>query len=301
MEENNKVTWIEVEEKGAMNSTFLYEQPLKVNDTLADLLFAKKNSVVLTSATLTVRNSFHYMIERLGLTDFQPLCEILSSPFNYAKQAQVLIPTDLPNIKDVPADEYIQAIAAHIAAIATVTEGRMLVLFTSYDMLKKTYNIVKDRFDLNGFNLIGQGIQSGSRSKITKNFMQFEKSILFGTSSYWEGVDFPGETLTCLIIVRLPFSPPNSPVFESRAIQLEKEGQNPFTELSLPQAILRFKQGFGRLIRSNMDKGVVFVFDKRIVTTWYGKQFLQSLPNVTIEKGNLPKLLIGVMDWLTND
>ncbi len=299
--ENENVTWIEIDEKGAIYSTFLYEQPINISDTLADLLFAKKNSVVLTSATLTVKNSFSFMTRRLGLTDFQPLTAELPSPFNYSKQAQVLIPTDLPNVKAVSNEEYIAAIASHIAAIAVVTDGRMLVLFTSYDMLKKTYNLVKDQFDLKGISLIGQGINGGSRSKITKNFIQNEQSVLFGTSSFWEGVDFPGRTLTCLVIVRLPFTPPSQPLFEGKANQLEAEGLNSFNELSLPQAVLRFKQGFGRLIRSKTDKGVVFIFDKRIVTTWYGKFFIESLPNLSVKRGNLPSLLTGVRDWLSKE
>ncbi|MFZ3588689.1 ATP-dependent DNA helicase DinG [Bacillus sp. DJP31] len=297
--ENENVTWIEIDEKSSSNSTYLYEQPMNVSDRLADQLFAKKKSVVLTSATLTVNNSFSYIIKRFGLTDFQPITAELPSPFNYSLQAQVLVPIDLPNIKAVTIDEYIAAIASHITAIATVTEGRMLVLFTSFDMLKKTFYLVKEQFELKGISLIGQGINGGSRSKITKNFMQNEQSVLFGTSSFWEGVDFPGSTLTCLVIVRLPFTPPSQPLFQGKAHQLEAEGLNSFNELSLPQAVIRFKQGFGRLIRSKTDKGIVFVFDKRIVTTWYGKVFIQSLPNLTVQKGNLPNLLTGVKDWLS--
>jgi ATP-dependent DNA helicase DinG len=292
------VTWMEIDEKGAINSTTLYEQPTDVSDILADTLFAKKNSVVLTSATLTVQHSFTYMMGRLGLADFQPVCAVLPSPFNYSMQAQVLIPTDLPNVKAVSSEEYVQAISSHIAAIAKVTHGRMLVLFTSFDMLKKTFHMVKNQFELDGITLIGQGISGGGRTRIAKSFMQNEQSVLFGTSSFWEGVDFPGETLSCLVIVRLPFTPPNQPLFDARAKQLEMEGFNSFNELSLPQAVLRFKQGFGRLIRAKSDKGVVFVFDKRIATTWYGKTFIQSLPDLTVQRGNLPSLLTQVKKWL---
>lgn len=290
-EDDSRVAWIEVEEKGALNSTFLFEQPLFVSETLADALFAKKNSVILTSATLSVQQSFSYIKDRLGLNDFNPTCVSLLSPFNYAEQAQLLIPTDLPNVKDVTGEEYIQSISTHIAAIAKQTEGRMLVLFTSYDMLKKTFYNVKDKLDDTGITLLGQGVTSGSRSKLSKTFLQNTNNILFGTNSYWEGIDFPGDTLNCLIIVRLPFTSPNLPLFEAKAKEIEAKGQNSFSELSLPEAILRFKQGFGRLIRSSNDKGAVFVFDKRIVTTWYGRQFIQSLPNLTVTKGNLAKLL----------
>ncbi|WP_456278574.1 ATP-dependent DNA helicase DinG [Bacillus sp. AK128] len=296
-EDDQYVTWMEIDEKGAFNSTSLFLQPFDSSDILADTLLAKKNSVVFTSATLSVKQSFTYMIERIGLSDFHPICASLPSPFDFSAQAQVLIPTDLPTVKAVSNEEYIQAISTHIAAIAKVTRGRMLVLFTSYDMLKKTYFQVKDQFELEGMTLIGQGISSGGRSKITKTFMQSEHAVLFGTSSFWEGVDFPGETLTCLVIVRLPFTPPSQPLFEAKAKQLEKNGVNSFNELSLPQAVLRFKQGFGRLIRTKNDKGVVFVFDKRIITTWYGKAFLQSLPELTIKKGSLPSLLQNMKSW----
>ncbi|MBM6619830.1 ATP-dependent DNA helicase DinG [Bacillus suaedaesalsae] len=297
-ENDNRVTWIEVEEKGALNSTYLYEQPLFVSDTLADNLFGKKKSVILTSATLTTKQTFTYIKARLGLNDFNPTCISLLSPFNYEEQAQVLIPTDLPNVKDVTGEEYIYAISTHISAIAKVTKGRMLVLFTSYDMLKKTFYTVKDKLGDDGITLLGQGVTSGSRAKLSKTFIQSEHSILFGTSSYWEGVDFPGDSLNCLIIVRLPFTPPSMPLFEAKAREIEANGGNSFSDLSLPQAILRFKQGFGRLIRSRQDKGTVFVFDKRIVTTWYGRQFLDSLPTLSVKKGSLSKLLVHLEEFL---
>ncbi|WP_246942128.1 ATP-dependent DNA helicase DinG [Bacillus pinisoli] len=297
-EQDQNVTWMEIEEKGAINSTGLFMQPFDSSEMIADQLLSKKDSVIFTSATLSVQQSFEFMVGRLGLVDFQPIRASFPSPFDFSAKAQVLIPTDLPNIKAVSHEEYIQAISAHIAAIARVTRGRMLVLFTSYDMLRKTFFQVKDQFELAGITLIGQGISSGGRSKITKTFMQSEQAVLFGTSSFWEGVDFPGEALSCLIIIRLPFTPPSQPLFEAKARQLENRGVNSFNELSLPQAVLRFKQGFGRLIRSKEDKGVVFVFDKRIITTWYGKTFIESLPELSVKKGNLPSLLQDVKNWI---
>jgi ATP-dependent DNA helicase DinG len=295
---DNMTTWMEVDEKGALNATYIYQHYVKVEDILADTLFAKKQSVILTSATLTIQQSFDYMIRRLGLTDFQPLCEMIGSPFDYNKQARLLIPTDLPNIKAVENEEFIQAIAMHIATIAKLTNGRMLVLFTSLEMLKSTYYVIKEQYNLDGFSLIAQGISSGSRTKITKNFLQFDKSILFGTSSFWEGIDLPGDSLTCLVIVRLPFVSPEQPLFSAKAVEIDRSGGNSFIELSLPLAILRFKQGFGRLIRSKNDKGAVFVLDKRIVTTWYGKTFIQSLPDVKVQQGPLSTLLKDLKNWL---
>ncbi|MFD1738519.1 ATP-dependent DNA helicase DinG [Bacillus salitolerans] len=300
-EGEDMTTWMEVEEKGAINSTYLFQQYLNVDNSLADLFFAKKKSVVLTSATLTVRQSFDYMVKRLGLEDFLPICKVIPSPFNYHEQAKIFIPTDLPNIKAVDSEEYIGSITMHLATIARLTNGRMLVLFTSKDMLKRTYHMMKERRYLEDFTIIAQGITGGSRSKITKSFLQFERSILLGTNSFWEGIDFPGDSLTCLVIVRLPFISPELPLFAARAEKIELAGGNSFNELSLPLAILRFKQGFGRLIRTEKDKGILIVFDKRIVTTWYGKSFIQSLPEVSVKQGSLTSLLDDVKEWLSKE
>lgn len=294
----NYVYWIEVDVRGAKNATFIYNKPIEVSQILAENFFSKKHSVIMTSATLTVKNSFEYLIHRLGLEDFGPSTKIIESPFSYENQVQLMVPTTLPNIKEVDEDEYIYEIVMSILDIAKTTKGRMLVLFTSYDMLRKAYYQLKDFIVNEEFVLIGQGISSGSRAKLTKNFKQFDQAILFGTSSFWEGVDIPGEDLSCLIIVRLPFSPPDNPIFEARSEKLKELGKSPFMELSLPQAIIRFKQGFGRLIRSSHDRGVVFVFDRRITGTRYGKSFIQSLPQVPLKENTLQELLYDIENWL---
>src|SRR5690606_8244997 len=153
-------------------------------------------------------------------------------------------------------DEFVNSISVHIAEIAKKTNGRMLVLFTSYEMLQKTYMNLKNMPQIEEFVLITQSISGVSRAKLTKNFQAFEKAILLCTSSFWEGVDIPGEDLTALVIVRLPFAPPNDPIFAVRAKEIEINGGDSFSDLSLPEAIIRFKQGIGRLIRSEKDKGV---------------------------------------------
>ena len=222
----------------------------------------------------------------------------LPSPFNYKEQALVMIPTDLPDIKSVSMEEFVHSIALQIAEIAIITQGRMLVLFTSFDMLKQTHQQLKELAFLDEFMIISQGISGRSKNKLTKNFKAFEKAILLGTSSFWEGVDIPGEDLTALVIVRLPFTPPNDPIFVARNQLIKEKGGNPFTELALPEAIMRFKQGFGRLVRSKSDKGIVFIMDKRITTTGYGKNFLLSLPEVTCHVQPLEDLLKKVDMWL---
>ncbi len=289
-EQQDGVTWFEAETKGSIHSTIIYKQPIDVSDLLADRFFAKKKSVVLTSATLTVNHTFDYIIRALGLSDFCPSVMAVSSPFQYDQQVRMMVPTDLPSIKQVPQNEYVEAIARHITKIAKVTNGRMLVLFTSYEMLRQTHAAIKETGALEEFALLAQGVSS-SRMRMTKQFQQFEKSILFGTSSFWEGIDIPGESLSCLVMVRLPFVPPDHPIMAAKGEQIERDGGNTFIELALPQAILRFKQGFGRLIRTKSDTGTFFVLDRRITTTFYGKRFITSIPAIPLYEQPLQNLL----------
>ncbi|MGB8001285.1 MAG: ATP-dependent DNA helicase DinG, partial [Anaerobacillus sp.] len=297
-ENENDVKWVEIDPKGALNSAFIFSRPVEVGTVLSSEYFGKKKSILLTSATLTVRNSFDYMINRLGLEEFGPLIQQYESPFDYSEQARLMIPTDIPMIKDVSDNQFVDHITDAILQIARVTRGRMLVLFTSYDMLRKAHHRMKELIEHDELTLISQGVDSGSRVRLTKNFKESEDAILFGTSSFWEGVDIPGEDLSCLIIVRLPFSPPDNPVFQARSEHLKETGGNPFMELSLPEAIIRFKQGFGRLVRSQRDRGAVFVFDRRIISTRYGRSFVKSLPDVPLIKGSIEELVNELDLWL---
>ncbi|MCR2820213.1 ATP-dependent DNA helicase DinG [Lederbergia panacisoli] len=292
------VTWIEGDIRALPNSIGIFVQPMNTGNELANNFFEHKKSVVMTSATLTVNHSFSFFLNELNLQNKDLLEKVISSPFDYKDMVKLMIPSDLPEVRGTVNDEYIEAIASHIIAIADVTDGRMLVLFTSYDMLRKTYQLIKDSFALEDFVLLAQGISGGSRTRLTRNFQQFNKSILFGTSSFWEGVDIPGKDLSCLVIVRLPFSPPDEPITAAKYELIKHHGKNPFSEFALPEAVIRFKQGFGRLIRTETDRGVVIVLDRRIETTSYGKTFLQSIPNISIERGPLNKLLTSVEKWL---
>lgn len=296
--ESNNVTWVEIEPKGPHNSAFLYSQPINISELLADRLFAKKESVILTSATLAIKDSFEYIKSSLGLLDFEIVTKKIPSPFTYRDQVQLMLPTDVPEIKNVEQTEFTREIAGKIVEIARVTQGRMLVLFTAFDMLEKTFYLVKDASSLDSFILIGQGISSGSRDRLTKRFKQHEQAILFGTSSFWEGIDIPGEDLSCIVIVRLPFSPPDHAIMARKAELMKQDGKNAFMELFLPQAILRFKQGFGRLIRAKNDRGVVFVLDRRLSTKSYGKKFIQALPPIEIFEEKTDVLLKKLSDWL---
>ncbi|MGG5253822.1 ATP-dependent DNA helicase DinG [Neobacillus sp. SM06] len=297
--ESDMVLWIEVDFRAPQNTTSLYAQPASVAEYLQNKFFEAKNSIVLTSATLTVNQSFSYILEVLGLKREKTNVSAIPSPFPYKQQVQLYIPEDLPDIKAVSIDEYVIAITEQIITIAEATKGRMLLLFTSHEMLKKTYELIKESGFLEDFVLVAQGITGGSRSRLTRNFQKYDKAILLGTNSFWEGIDIPGEDLTCLIIVRLPFSPPNEPYTEAKCEYVKQRGGNPFMDYSLPEAILRFKQGFGRLIRTETDRGIIFVFDRRIITTKYGQVFLQSIPEIEVKEAPIGELVKNIHLWLS--
>ena len=298
LKENELVIWLEVDFRAPQNATSVYAQPPSVAEYLRLAFFEKKKSVVLTSATLAVNGSFHYIMRELGLRPGEVNEVCIPSPFPYKQQVKLLVPKDIPDIKAVDSDEYVLAITEQIITYAEATKGRMLLLFTSYDMLKKTYNLIKESGFLDDFALIAQGITSGSRTRLTRNFTRYDKAILLGTSSFWEGIDIPGEDLSCLVIVRLPFSPPTDPYTEAKSEYIKRQGGNPFYDFSLPEAILRFKQGFGRLIRSESDRGVIIVFDRRIITTKYGKAFLKSIPDISVKEDKTDTLVDEIQSWL---
>ncbi len=295
---SKEVSWIEADTRSWQNRTTLYLQPISVSNQLRDILFQKKRSVIVTSATLSVNGSFKYAANALGLINEPCYYEQIPSPFDYGNQVRLIIANDLPEVNSVPLQEYVSQIAAHIISIAEATKGRMLILFTSYDMLRKTYELIKESGFLQDYTLLAQGISGGSRTRLTKNFQRFDKAILFGTSSFWEGIDIPGEDLSCLVMVRLPFSPPDEPLIEAKCNNIKKNGGNPFYDYSLPEAVLRFKQGFGRLIRTKNDKGIMIVFDHRILSTQYGKVFLDSLPEVKATKMNIDETVNFIDEWL---
>ncbi|MEH7459235.1 helicase C-terminal domain-containing protein, partial [Bacillus sp. JJ1127] len=291
LEKNSYVTWMETETKGTIHSTVLYAQPIHIGERFADEFLTRKRSVIFTSATLTVNHTFDYIKEELGLHDFAPDTLTVSSPFHYEEQVKLMVPTDVPLIKEVREEEYISEISKQIMKIAKATRGKMLVLFTSYEMLKETYVNLKNEDELEEYVILTQSVNNRSRSRLVRKFQEFDKAILLGTSSFWEGIDIPGDALSHLVIVRLPFTPPHQPMMEAKSEWMRNKGEDVFTKLALPQAILRFKQGFGRLIRTTTDTGTVFVLDRRLTTSFYGKKFLQSIPNVPLYEETLDQLL----------
>ncbi|MFP7493810.1 ATP-dependent DNA helicase DinG [Terribacillus saccharophilus] len=295
--DDEEVKWIEVDMYGARNAVYLYSEPLDIGDLLLEHFFAEKKSVILTSATLTMKQSFEFIQKQLGL-DEQTVTRRFDSPYSYQDQVQLLVPNDFPDVRGKDNYPFIYAVCEAVLSLASITDGRMLVLFTSYDMLKKAYGLLKELTEDQDYTLIAQGITSGSRDRLKKNFQSNKKAILFGTSSFWEGVDIPGDDLSCLVIVRLPFQPPDHPIYEAKAAKLKAAGKNAFMELALPNAVIRFKQGFGRLIRSSSDRGIVFVCDDRMMKTRYGSYFTASIPAVPTHYKSTGELLELAEGWL---
>ena len=280
------VYWIE--EKQSRN--LLHANPLNVGDTLNKNLFQKKNSVIMTSATLSTNQNFDHFRNRMGLTKSRSL--LVGSPFKYQEQVKFYCAPDMP---DPRSGHFTKASASKIRSYLKHTHGKAFVLFTSYRMMDEVYQEVQPYIKQLGIDVIKQG-DGLSRSAMLTEFKKNFNSVLFGTSSFWEGVDVQGESLSCVIIVKLPFEVPTHPVVEAKHKRIKAKGGDPFTELSLPEAIIRFKQGFGRLIRAKTDTGIFVVLDRRINTKEYGKQFWNSL-NVQKEninsciKNDLPKLV----------
>ncbi|WP_020616638.1 ATP-dependent DNA helicase DinG [Paenibacillus daejeonensis] len=306
LEHQTEVYWIEANPNFRAKSVHLYAVPADVSRQLQSYFFETKESIVLTSATLSVQKSFQYASEQLGLEGQEESGRLktvqLPSPFNYREQALVIIPRNFPSVKGTVGDPmFIGKLVESLAEAAVETQGRMLVLFTSYRMLRQVYEPLKAALAGSGIQVLGQGIDSGNRTKLTRRFQQQSTSVLLGTSSFWEGVDLPGEALVCLAIVRLPFQPPNHPLVEAKSELIQQQKQNPFMKLSIPQAVIRFKQGFGRLVRSAQDRGIVLIYDTRVIETYYGKHFLYSLPGPKIEHMHLDQIVPRMREWLQAD
>lgn len=295
----DNVYWIESRRKGRKNIPYLLSAPIEIGKYLQESLIGSLDSVIMTSATMTVLDSFEFISNDFGfeLGDDKLTTIIQPSPFNYHKQVRVYVPDDVPAINSVSVDTYVEYISKSIAEVARLLEGRTLVLFTSHSMLQKSHRFLVDYLKDEEIKVLGQNIDSSSRSKLTETFLENNNTILLGTNSFWEGIDIPGESLSALCIVRLPFTPPNEPIQEAREERIKAAGKNSFINLSVPQAIIRFKQGFGRLIRTHQDRGVVIVFDNRIITTWYGKAFIQSLPQIEVEYMSSQNILRDIENW----
>jgi ATP-dependent DNA helicase DinG len=266
-EMDNHVYWAERDSRRVR----LVATPLDIAAILKIQVFDTVAPAILTSATLTVNKSFDYLKDRLGLEEARTL--LLNSPFDYLHHAALYIPD---HIREPNAEGFEDDLIRNIHELLSITMGRTMVLFTSYHLLTKVRNAIT----IPGLELIAQGERDNYR--LLQLFRENSHSVLFGTYTFWQGIDIPGDDLQCVIITKLPFAVPDNPVIEGRMEALLREGINPFLHYQVPQAAILLKQGFGRLIRTKTDRGAVAILDPRIRTKAYGIQFLKSLPECTI-------------------
>jgi DNA polymerase-3 subunit epsilon/ATP-dependent DNA helicase DinG len=265
--------------------------PLAVAGLLRDQLYEERAGIILTGATLRTQGAFSYMQERLGLEDADTLA--LGSPFDYKRAALVLLPRDMPE-PNWP--EYAGAFSQAVIDLTRASRGRALVLFTSHANLRTVHAHVEPVLRREGIITLAQGVD-GSPRQLVRALQANPETVILGTSSFWEGVDIAGEALSLIIMARLPFNVPTEPVFAARSALYD----DPFNQFGLPQAVLRFKQGFGRLIRTTTDRGVLAVLDRRIVSKTYGTAFTESLPPCTFRQALLREMPGLVEGWLAAD
>ena len=271
------VYWIERTGKTARNIT-LNAAPIDVAPVLRRMLFRDDCTSVMTSATLAVgRPDLAYFRRRIGADDAEPLQ--LGSPFDFQKQMKLFVVRKMPDPRD---DGYSTALAEWVARFVEDTEGRAFVLFTSYRSMQQLALEMESFFARQKMNLLVQG-KGAPRSQLLEQFKTTPRSVLFGTDSFWMGVDVPGEALSNVIITRLPFAVPDHPLTEAKLELIQARGGDAFTEYSLPEAILKFRQGVGRLIRTKSDNGIIVILDNRVVTKTYGRAFLKALPNCPVK------------------
>ena len=268
--ETNYVYWFERRNKGV----FVAATPIDVSEILRERLFESFDTVVLTSATLAVGGRFDFVKQRLGLNGVRE--RVLPHEFDYKQQAILYIPPKLPDVRDAG---FAEKAAEEIVRLLECTEGRAFCLFTSYSQMNQLFELVRPRVR---FPLLMQG--SAPRSVLLDRFRTTPGAVLFATATFWQGVDVPGDQLSCVIIDRLPFAVPTDPVVAARVRALNEDGRNAFAEYQVPEAVLALKQGFGRLIRTRTDRGVLAILDNRIQRMQYGRIFLESLPEYTLTR-----------------
>lgn len=279
IDNSNKVQWIETHNYKSIINTTLVNAELDIAKSLAATLFNRFKTIVLCSATLTTNNNFQFIKQSLGITpeflsNVNVRESVYESPFNYVKQVLFAIPTDVASPTDA---DFNSSAADKIWEAIQASRGNAFILFTSFQALQDCHRRLDDKLKQNRYTVLKHGDES--RQVLLEKFKTVDRSVLFGTDTFWEGVDVVGEALRCVIIVKLPFKVPSEPIVQARTEAIQARGGDPFREYSLPNAIVKFKQGFGRLIRNKNDRGCIICLDGRLISKNYGKQFLQSLPD----------------------
>ncbi len=284
---SNTIYWLNAGQNIAYMS--IHSAPLHVGSLMDQYIWNAKESVIVTSATLQTNHSFDYVRERLHAEHVSTMN--VGSPFDYKESTLIFIPNDMPEPNDK--HHYQQAVERGFIELAAALNGRVLGLFTSYTHLRQTAQAITPRLALGNIAVYDQS-DGSSRQALLDGFKSAEKAVLLGTKSFWEGIDIPGESLSALVITRLPFAVPTDPIFAARS----ETYNDSFNEYAVQDAILRFRQGFGRLIRTRADRGIVAIFDRRIISKAYGVNFLEALPECTVQSGSLRILPDVAKDWL---
>lgn len=284
------ICWMDTEAKGSFHTTMLFSEKINNADFVQQFVLKDRDSILLTSATMSIDNTFDFIKSGLGLIGENVIEKIYPVPNDFQQGMKVYIPNDLKGIKDISQEEYAVQTSNAIKKIVNTVGGRTLVLFTAFDLLKQTYDNLLNSSTINS-SVLAQGFSPGGKQRLIKQFLQSKQTILLGTNTFWEGIDLPNEELDCLIIVRLPFTNPDKPMFIAKSNVLKNAGENSFTSLALPLAVFKFRQGYGRLIRNEFDKGALFVLDNRIINAKYGKEFLKLIPKNKIKVNTMNELL----------
>lgn len=272
-EDDNYIYWLDINSK--RTNVLLTATPLNIAEKLSTVLFDNLDRLVFASATIVANGNFDYFKKSLGLDEEDCIECIIKSPFNYDEQMSVYIPTDIQDSENINA--FVTDASKFILNILLKTDGKAFILFTSYTMLNQIYYSISKKLMNKGFEVFLHGDKP--RSQLIKEFKEAENPILFGTTSFWEGVDVQGENLSNVIITKLPFLVPTDPVVSAISKKIEEDGGNSFTDFQLPEAIIKFKQGVGRLIRKKTDSGNIFILDNRILKKRYGSLFINALPS----------------------
>ena len=274
----DEIHFLDIEQHAGTRYVVFKIAPLEVAGILSDALFKKLDSVVCTSATMDLHDQFTYWCSGVGLPveGKQFIRKVYDSPFDYRNRLMLLTPYDTPEFTRDNEEAYAAFICESVYGAVSSSGGGALVLFTSFKLLEYVYERLKPRFSVMGLNTLKQG--DADRYHLLEQFKEDTDSVLFATDSFWEGVDAPGNTLRMVIITKLPFRMPDDPIYKARYAKLEEDGKSGFYSLSLPDATMRLKQGYGRLMRHTTDKGIVLILDSRIVSKGYGALMLRSLP-----------------------